>query len=216
MCGGGGGGDGGAAQRKAEEEQRVAQAIASLNNVFGVNDPKKMATREALYGTMKEDAVNKAMMDLNKDKERSARELNFMLARQGLSGGSADIDQNRELADTYQQGILQAANIGDSVANNARSSDDRTRVNLINSVRSGLDGGTASQLAYEGMRNNINEAKNEAQNASLAGFFNNLMNGWNQYQYGQGQNDVLMKNQKQSNPVGGGGTQNYDGNVRSI
>jgi hypothetical protein len=214
MCGGGGGGDGGAEERRRQEEARVASAVSQINNIFGVGNPDAMAEREALYGTVKEDAVKKAMTDLDKDKEKAARELNFMLARQGLSGGSADVDQNRQLTDTYQQGILKAANIGDSTANNMRSSDDKTRVNLVNNIRSGLDGGQASQMAYEGMKNNADLARTEANNANLVGFFNNLMNGWNSFQYGQNMNQVIDTGKKQNqfgNSISGD-----DGTIRSI
>lgn len=214
MCGGGGGGgDGGAAARKAEEEDRVAAAIQGLNSTFGLNDPNAMKQRDDTYNTIKTDAVNKAMMDLNKDHEKSGREVNFMLARQGLSGGSADVDTNKQLSDTYQQGILQAANIGDSTANNARSNDEKTRVNLINSIRSGLDQGNAQQMAYTGMQNNVATAKNEAQNANMTGFFNTLMNGLQGYQYQQGVNQVVGQNQPVKSPYGGA-TDNYDGTIR--
>lgn len=214
MCGGGGGGDGGAAARKQEEDMRVNAAIASLNDIFGISNPDNMAQRESLYSTVRTDAVNKAKQDLEKDYGVAKRQLGFTLARQGLSGGSADVDQGRELTDRYQQGILEAANIGDSTANNFRSSDDKTRVNLINNIRAGLDGGQASQMAYEGMRNNANQARVEAQNASLAGFFNNLMNGWNQYQYQQGVNEV-MQQQKSKSPYGNS-ISGDDGTIRSV
>ena len=131
--------------------------------------------REDLYTTMKNDATTKAMQDLNQERGIAQREANFKLARQGLAGGSADIDLHQQIGDQYQKGILSAGNAGDTVANNARANDEKTRVNLINAIRSGLDGGTAQQMAYQGLSNNAAQASNDAANATLAGFFSPLM-----------------------------------------
>lgn len=227
MCGGGGGGgDGGAVERKAAEkaaeEARVASAVNSINSVFGINssDPSYQS-RETMYSAIRDDARNKALVDLNKDRGITERENNFTLARQGLSGGSRDVDTNREILDRYQQGVLSAANMGDSVANNARMNDDRTRVNLINNIRSGLDQGSATQMAYEGMRNNVNNAQNEAAATNLTGFFNALMPALQGVGYSNGYNQTLnqqlaMQKQLQGNQPVSSATSNYDGSTKSI
>lgn len=210
MCGGGG--DGGAEARRQQEEARVARAIKQLNRTFGVGDPNKTAERERLYGTVRTDAVNKAMSDLDRDKVDNSRELNFMLARQGLAGGSADIDSNKRLIDRYQEGVLQASNMGDTVANTARTNDEKTRVNLINNIRAGLDGGTATQIAYQGLQDNIRNAQAEANALNLQGFFGPLMQGLQGAQYQTAYDDVIRR-QKQKSGYGSA-TDSYDGTVR--
>jgi hypothetical protein len=149
--------------------------------------------RESLYSKIGDDAKATALLDLNKDREDTERELGFMLARQGLSGGSRDIDVNREILDTNQQGILKATNLGLQIANDARSNDDKTRVNLINSIRAGLDQGSAQQQAYEGMRNNAASAADAAKATSLAGFFDTLRNRQQQAAYSQGFDSTIQQ-----------------------
>jgi hypothetical protein len=156
------------------------------------------AGRETLYKKIGDDAKATALLDLNKDRADTERELGFMLARQGLSGGSRDIDVNRDILDTNQQGILKATNLGLQIANDARSNDDKTRVNLINSIRAGLDQGSAQQQAYEGMRNNAASAADAAKATSLTGFFDTLRNRQQQAAYTQGFDSTIQ--QQKSTP----------------
>lgn len=213
----GGGGDGGAAARQAEEDARVSSAINHINNVFGVTSAQP--EREKLYSKISKDATNTALNDLNKEKSITERDLNFMLARQGLSGGSRDIDVNKDVLDTYQQGVLKASNIGISTGNDARSADDRTRVNLINSIRSGLDQGSATQQAYEGMRNNASLAQDNANAVNLSGFFDAIKNQQQQAAYIQGINSnatLPIQQQKVNSPASSSATSNYDGTTRTF
>lgn len=147
--------------------------------------------REQLYSTVAEDAKKKALLDIERERAITERELNFALARNGLSGGSRDVDANKDVLDTAQQGILKASEIGLATANDARSNDERTRVNLINSIQSGLDSGSAIQSAYTGMANNANLARDNASAASLNGFFDTLRANQNAAQYQQAVNSVI-------------------------
>jgi len=178
--GGGGGGDGGAAARKAAEEARVAAASKKINNIFNA------AGRDVLYSKIRDDANKKALIDLNKERDITQRSIGFDIARHGLSGGSQDIDANRQLTDTYQQGVLKAANMASSMSNNARTADDNTKNNLINSIRAGLDQGNAISQAYTGMANNANKATANAQALSLSGFFDRLNQANQQRLYNSG------------------------------
>lgn len=171
--------------------------------------------RENLYTKIGTDAKNVAMTDLNKERGISERELKFSLARNGLSGGSRDIDSNRDVLDTYQQGVLKASNIGSQTANEARSSDEKTRVNLINSIQAGLTSGDAVQQAYAGMSNNAAAAQDAANSASLAGFFDVLRQQQANNQYQKGVDSVYvpgMTAKTKSNSM----RSDYDGTVRSV
>ena len=197
---GGGGGDGGAAARAAEEKARVAEGIKRINEVFGTSSdtPEALSAaqqREKLYSTISEDAKKKALIDLEKERAITERELNFSLARNGLSGGSRDVDANKDVLDTTQQGILKASEMGLSTANDARSNDEKTRVNLINSIQSGLDSGSAVQSAYTGLANNANIARDNANAISLTGFFDTLRANQQAAQYNQSYQDAI-NNQK--------------------
>jgi len=215
--GGGGGGDGGAAARKAAEDERIAAGINKLNQVFGMTeaDPAKVE-REKLYSKIGTDTTNTALTDLNKERAITERELNFMLARSGLSGGSRDVDANKDVLDTHQQGVLKASNLGLQTSNNARSNDEKTRVNLVNSIHAGLSDGDAMAQAYQGMANNSRQAQDDANNASLSGFFNTLRSNQEKAQYNQGLNSVFNTDPNlQIKKYGKPSTGNYDGKTGS-
>jgi len=186
--GGGGGGDGGAAERKAAEDRRIAAAIAQVNKIFGADsdNSEAKAEREKLYGKVATDFTNNAMVDLNKERDITGRDLNFQLARQGLSGGSRDVDANAEVTDRFNQGVLRANNLGIQAANNARSADTGTRQKIVTSIQAGLTADQAAQQAYEGMSNNAKAAADEASTASLAGFFDALRATQQQQAYNAG------------------------------
>lgn len=171
--------------------------------------------RENLYSKIGTDATNVAMTDLNKERGLAERELKFQLARNGLSGGSRDIDANRDVLDTYQQGVLKASNIGTQTSNDARSSDEKTRVNLINSIQAGLTSGDAVQQAYAGMSNNAASAQDAANTASLAGFFDVLRSQQDRNQYQKGVDSVFVPGmtQKTSSASSRSG---YSGTQRDI
>jgi hypothetical protein len=176
----------------------------------------KMAAREALYSKIGDDTKNNAMIDLNKERGLTERDLNFMLARNGLSGGSRDVDANKDVLDTFNQGVLKATNIGLQTGNNARSNDEKTRVNLINSIHAGLSDGDAQQQAYQGMANNAKQAQDDANGASLAGFFDVLKNQQQQAQYLQGMNGTVNQAQKSGSTYGSTIKGNYGGKTGSF
>lgn len=185
----------------------VAAAKAKADALTGA-----ASQREQLYSKIGDDTKNTALIDLNKERGITERDLNFGLARQGLSGGSRDIDANKDVLDTYNQGVVKAANMGLSTANNARSSDDTTRVNLINSIRAGLDQGSAMQQSYQGLANNAKAAADDANTASLGGFFDSLRAMQQQQQYQQGVQSVATP-LKTTATTGAG--KSYSGTTRS-
>lgn len=167
---------------KAGYDKAVADAQAEADR----KNKEAQASREGLYSKIGEDTTNNALVDLNKDRSITERDLGFMLARQGLSGGSRDVDVNRDILDTYQQGVLKASNMGTQASNDARSADDQTRVKLIQSIQAGLDEGSAMQQAYEGMRNNARASQDQANMATLSGFFDTLINQQKNAAYSDG------------------------------
>lgn len=185
-----------------------------------VAEAKKNAStapaRESLYTKIGDDTKNTALVDLGRDRDITQRDLGFMLARAGLSGGSRDVDVNRDILDTYNQGVLKAANMGTETANNARSADDQTRVKLIQNIQAGLDEGQAAQQAYEGMANNARSAQDDANSATLKGFFDILNNQQKEAAYTTAYNQAVNPYAKNTNTYGGGANKTYGGTSRSL
>lgn len=163
-------------------DKAVAESVAEAER----KNAAAKEEREKLYGKVATDFTNNSMVDLNKERDITARDLNFQLARQGLSGGSRDVDANAEVTDRYNQGVLRANNEGVKAANNARSADTSTRQKIVNSIQAGLTADQATQQAYEGMSNNAKAAADEASTASLAGFFDALRATQQQQAYNAG------------------------------
>lgn len=133
-----------------------------------------LAERERLYGTVGRDAEARLLDNLGEDRTRAERDVRFQLARQGLAGGSVDIDQGREILDKFQRGSLEARNVGTGAANSARSADERTRVNLISNIRNGMSQSDAISAGQAALTNNANEARDAALSTDIGRFFDDL------------------------------------------
>lgn len=191
--------------RAVSESQAKANALKDAS-----------AKREKLYATMAEDAKATAMNDLDRERTIAGRDLSFMLARQGLSGGSRDIDANKDIADTYGKGVLRASTIGSQVANNARSADEKTRQGLISSIHAGLTQDDAIRNATESMKNNAALAQDEASTSSLLGFFDALRQQQQQQQYQTGVQSVVNGQQNVQSPYRTTMKNSFSGRVSNI
>lgn len=130
--------------------------------------------REALY-----EEQRNAVFDLNKrEVDRQATEAEranrFALARSGLLGGSANIDSVADINRRTNEGLLKAGGIADAASAELKQADETTRANLINMAQSGIDTGSASKLALEGLRANAMTAQGARAGASIGGLFNDL------------------------------------------
>lgn len=144
------------------------------------------AERDALYGTITGDASARLLDRLAQDRAVAERGTRFQLARQGVAGGSADIDQNAEILRKFNEGTLEAGNAALASGNSARSADEQTRVGIINNIRNGMAANDAISAAFAGLQNNANEARDAAMSTTIGGFFDDINNLNAQRQYQQG------------------------------
>lgn len=166
--GGGGGGDGGAGQREAERQARIAAATNKINEIFNG------ANRDTMYNDQKS-----AVYDLNKaEVDRQAgvaeRANRFGLARNGLVGGSVDVDSNAELNRRTNEGLIRAGGIADQSAADLKLQDEKTRSNLISMAQSGIDTGSAAQMALNGLSVNADQAAAQRNGATIGSLFGDL------------------------------------------
>jgi hypothetical protein len=186
---GGGGGDPAAESRRQEEERqaRIKAATDEINNIFS-NKVKKTNpdgsgywvdgdpanARDTLYADQRSTVydLNKAEVDRQaKEAERTNR---FALARTGLLGGSVDVDSNMELNRRTNEGLLRAGGIADQAAADLKASDEKTRSNLISMAQSGIDTGSASQMALQGLKVNADSVAQQRSGSSIGGLFSDL------------------------------------------
>ena len=131
-------------------------------------------SREAMYADQKA-----AVYDLNKKEvDRQATEAErtnrFGLARVGLLGSSVDVDSNQELDRRTNEGLMRAGGIADQSAADFRVADERTRSNLISMAQSGIDTGTASQMALGGLKANADSVAQARAGSTVGSLFNDL------------------------------------------
>ncbi|MBT9169236.1 MAG: hypothetical protein DDT19_02590 [Syntrophomonadaceae bacterium] len=175
-------GDGGAAAREDARQEQQRIAIARINEIFGIEGggadsvlaSDNRRDREALYGTVRGDVINYNRLGLDRQKADARRDVRFSLAERGLTGGSVDIDQNRELQDRYMRGVLDITNRGDAAANQIRSADERTRLDMISRINAGADAGAVTAGAMNALEGNARAARDEALGQNSRRFFDDV------------------------------------------
>lgn len=227
----GGGGDPSKdlAAQEAENRARRNAAIGKINSFFNgepahaeVKNPftgevlvpataDTHGLRDRLYRKIATDTTKFQTDDLNEQRRRNDRELTYQLARTGNLHSSTDISQRGELTRLYRRGALQAANIGQTAADQARGNDENARLQAIQSVNSDVDPAQALQAAQAQTRVNASQAADYGKGQSVGNVFNNLTYLYGQYQNGQQQrNAINYANQNGFGPQSSGaGRSNY-------
>lgn len=200
---GGGGGDGGAGQREAERQARIKAATEEINNIFN-NKVKKTGTRavevydeegnpvtrnetydywadgdptnsrETMYAGQKAAVYDLNKKEVDRQAVEAERTNRFGLARTGLLGSSVDVDSNQELDRRTNEGLMRAGGIADQSAADFRVADERTRSNLISMAQSGIDTGTAAQMALGGLKANADSVAQARAGSTVGSLFNDL------------------------------------------
>jgi len=165
------GGDGGAGQMRADEaarQQKIQAAVDAVNGKFAG------AGRDAMYTDIGDATTQVAKRDLDKQFTQASKQNLFGLARSGLLGGSVDAEASGELQQRYGEGKIKAEQAGVGAASDLQATDERTRQNLISLAQSGIDTGTAAQLASGQMSAAAEAAKAGTQQASVGRLFDDL------------------------------------------
>jgi hypothetical protein len=155
----GGGSNKAAKAATEEEERRKAEIKASQARLEGIfSSPERNQQIEDFIGSQR----GLLQSDLNREKEEQDRQLKFSLARSGLSGGSTDVDQNRELSELYLRGIAESERRAQNSGAELRSQDQSSKQQLFAQVLGGADATTAAQNAAQMMRTNASLARTDA------------------------------------------------------
>ena len=131
-------------------------------------------SREKLYNEQQQaiyDLNAKEVNDQYADAERANR---FALARNGLLGGSSDIESNANLQEKTNEGLIQAQALGQQAASDLRTADEQSKQSLIAMAQSGIDTGTAQQMAQAQLNANAQSALGQRGGATIGNLFDNL------------------------------------------
>lgn len=131
-------------------------------------------SREKLYDEQEQavyDLNAKEVNDQYADAERANR---FALARNGLLGGSSDVESNANLQEKTNEGLVQAKALGQQAASDLRTADEQSKQSLIAMAQSGIDTGTAQQMAQAQLNANAQSALGQRGGATIGNLFDNL------------------------------------------
>lgn len=168
----------------SSELKKLAGNSQDFNSLLTQAATNKQA-REQGYSQIR--SSNMAIMqdDIARNRADATRALTFGLARSGLTGGSVDIDENRNVTDANQRMLIQANQLADNQVAGVRAQDESKYANLIQSIDAGLDADTAITTATQAMQNNRTQAINDPTSSSLNNLFAGIGNAWSNYEYGK-------------------------------
>lgn len=158
-----------AAERK--EREREAQVLAGTNQVNAIYDsPERAQQIEEFTAAVRQ----QYMGELQRQQGINSRQLDFSLARSGQTGGSLDRDQNQELGESFQRGVLRAEQGAQNSAANLRGEDEASRNQMLALVQSGGDVQSALANAAASQRNNLLSAKSTVDVRSIGDAYSGL------------------------------------------
>lgn len=167
----GSGSSGAQQQAQQAEAQRQAQIDATTGAINSAYDSPQRAQQiqdfvqalRSYYG-----------QDLDRQKAINDRELRFALARNGVIGGSTQLDQQRNAGEMFQRGVLDAEQRAQSAGAQLHGQDAQTRLNLLSMAQTGLDAGTAAQQAASAMQTSLQSGMGDAQAQGLGDIFGTM------------------------------------------
>lgn len=166
---------------------------AAMGAEAGLSDEaaKNKAALDQLYADTRTNAYTAGKRRIDEQKDSAGRDLKFELFARGLNGGSVDVDQNALLGRTYSQGLTDLGAKADAAATGLRSDNEQARLNLLQSIDSGMDENSALSSALGQMKVNSDKAAADATGLSLGDLFANTGLIYQQNRVSQGVQNAL-------------------------
>ena len=158
----------------------------ALKQVGNAEVSTNEAQRNASYDKVRQSNLGLMMEDIARNRADTTRNVGFGLQRNGLFGGSVDVDTHRDITDANQRSVIQANQLADSQVASMRSNDESTRADLISRINAGLDADSAAATASQRMAINRQQALSEPSSGALNNLFASIGGALNSYQYANG------------------------------
>lgn len=120
--------------QQAQREGRIRDAMGSVNSIFSGRTP--------MYQQFADDTFDLSKFSLDDEQKLNTRQLMFSLARNGLTGGSTDIDKGVDLGNKYAFGLQTARSQADSAGDSLRQQDQSLKSQLLGLASTGAIGGS--------------------------------------------------------------------------
>lgn len=158
----------------------------ALKQVSDAEVSTNEAQRNAGYDKVRQSNLGLMMNDIERNRADTTRNVGFGLQRNGLFGGSVDVDTHKSITDANQRSVIQANQLADSQVAQMRSNDESTRADLISRINAGMDADSAATTASQRMEINRQQALAEPSSGLLNNLFSGIGVGLNSYQYANG------------------------------
>jgi hypothetical protein len=150
-------------------DKAMADYTDAMN--LGGKAASNKAARDALYGTVRDNAFNAGKRTLDEANADAQRKTKFALFDRGLNGSSLQDDQNALLNRTYNQGLLDLGSKADQTKADLAGNDEGTRLGLLQSLDAGMDQGSAVSSALGQMKVNSDKAASTQLGANIGDLF---------------------------------------------
>ena len=145
---------------------------------------------EKLFSDTRTNAYTAGKRRVDEQKNDAGRNLRFELFARGMNGGSTDIDQNALLGRTYTQGLTDLGAKADATATQLRGDNETARLQLLQSIDSGMDQSSALSSALGQMRVNSDRAASDATGTAIGDLFGSGALIYNQNKVAQGKQNA--------------------------
>ncbi len=135
--------------------------------------PARGADPNAAFARVREDTFNLFLPELNQQRDDARRASKFQLARQGLLGGRAQIDNKAEITDRFNRGVNDISQRAIAAENEARAARQRTKAGLIARAQAGEDITGLLADAQNSLASAIAQGKSSQAGRPLGSFFDN-------------------------------------------
>lgn len=153
---------------------KINKAIANGELYSDIETVQPENKREKLYGEQRDAVYEINSKDVNRQYGDAEKTNRFGLARNGLMGGSVDVDSNARLQEITNEGLVKAGGIADNASASLRAADESARQNLISMAQSGIDTGTAAQMANKQLESSSQKAAGDRAGSSIGNLFGDL------------------------------------------
>ena len=159
---------------KKLDMDKINNAISNGELYTGYETVKPENKREKLYDEQRQAVYDINAKDVNRQYGDAEKANRFGLARNGLMGGSTDVDSNARLQEMTNEGLVKAGGIADNASSSLRTADESARQSLIAMAQSGIDTGSAQQMALKQLESTSQKAQGERSGASIGNLFGGL------------------------------------------
>lgn len=166
------------AQKAAERREREREATINRNSL-AVNSIYDSPERQAQIAQFTDAIRQQYQTELQEQQRKNSNQLQFSLARTGQTGSSLDRDQNRQLGESYQRGVLESERGAQNATAELRAADEASRNQLLGLVQSGGNATVALQNAATAQRNNLLAAKSSVDVRNIGDAYSNFSDIFN-------------------------------------